>query len=90
MNRYEELNMETTFEKLGLRQHAAANSLDPAKRVGWAPSRMCGETRDLAPLHRGIVICTREAAHIGKHRNGKTEWGIKGAYKGTGRSRRGR
>ena len=50
MNRYEELNMETTFEKLGLRQHAAANSLDPAKRVGWAPSRMCGETRDLAPL----------------------------------------
>jgi hypothetical protein len=85
MNRYEELNMETTFEKLGLRQHAAANSLDPAKRVGWAPSRMCGETRDLAPLHRGIVICTREAAHIGKHRNGKTEWG--GA---TGRSRRGR
>jgi hypothetical protein len=65
--------METTFEKLGLRQHAAAHSLDPAKRVGYAPSRMCGETRELEP--RGTAICTREAAHIGKHRNGKTEWG---------------
>ena len=80
--------MEHDVEKLGLRQHAAAHSLKPAKRVGVAASRMCGETRELEP--RGTAICTREAAHIGKHRNGKTEWGIKGAYKGTGRSRRGR
>jgi hypothetical protein len=93
--------MEHDIVSANLRFHRKAHSLKPSARVGVVASRMCGETLDGTHTYRpspyasttavvnGFAICTREVLHIGKHRNGKVEWGGKSGYKGTGKSRRG-